>query len=430
MTLRILSVSHDQHGLSEVQRLSRCADSLSASLRDTHGVEGFLTLATCNRLEFVIHAPRVSETHLRHRLAGCLSSPPEWKVYEENEALNHLFRVAAGLASMVVGEREIAGQLRRALKAASQAGHVSGTLMAVVNAALHTARRIGSDTRLQDSGRSVVSVGLDMTGIEQWTKQRVLLVGTGSYAGAVVATLRQRGAEDILVHSTSGRARDFAARHDIRPTEDLTQALTWADLVITCRGGATPVITREQLEGSAPKALLDLSLQPDVERSVATLPGMTLLDLGAIQNAISPTWAADSARAERIVAEGVSEIAGRLASRVADPAVASLRASMLQIVDDEVARLPQGRALTVEDCALALRRLTTRLLHTPSTRARDAASEGRIDDYLDAMEELYGIAARRENEAPVVPGRCPVTGLSFADLQRDASLQSNTTENR
>ena len=103
-------------------------------------------------------------------------------------------------------------------------------------------------------------------------------------------------------------------------------------------------------------------------------------------------------------------------SRAADPAVASLRESVLAIVDEEIARLPQGRTLTVEDCAQALRRLATRFLHTPSARARDAAMEGRIEDYLAAIEELYGIDMSLENPA-AEERRCPMTGLSFADLQ-------------
>ena len=420
MNLRILSVTHDLHGLAEVQRVSQHADTLSASLRSTAGVEGLVTLATCNRLEFMIDSPKVPESHLRLRLARELSSQPDWSVHEDEDALTHLFRVASGLESMVVGEREITGQLRRALKAAQASGDASGTLTSVINAALHTSRRVSAETRLQESGRSVVSVGLDMTGITDWEDQRVLLVGTGSYAGAVVAALRQRGAGTIFVHSSSGRATGFAERHAITPALDLDSALGRATLVVTCRGSATPVVTTANLKDATPTVLLDLSLQPDVDPAVASLPGITLLDLTAIQAAISPTWAADSAHAERIVAEGVHEISDRLASRAADPAVASLRAAMLRIVDEEVARLPQGRTLTVEDCALALRRLTTKLLHTPSIRARDAAAEGRIADYLAAMEELYGIEIQPDFDVQSYR-RCPVTGLSFADLATETT---------
>ena len=410
-----MSVTHDLHGLTEVQRVSQHTDTLSASLRSTAGVEGLVTLATCNRLEFIIDSPKVPESHLRLRLARELDSQPDWSVHEGEDALTHLFQVASGLKSMVVGEREITGQLRRALKAAQESGDASGTLTSVVNAALHTSRRVRAETRLQESGRSVVGVGLDMTGITEWKNQRVLLVGTGSYAGAVVSALRQRGVETIFVHSSSGRASGFAERHAITPATDLESALNKAMLVVTCRGSATPVVTAAHLREATPIVLLDLSLQPDVDPEVAALPGVTLLDLAAIQAAISPTWAADSAHAERVVAEGVHEISDRLASRAADPAVASLRAAMLRIVDEEVARLPQGRALTVDDCALALRRLTTKLLHTPSTRARDAAAEGRIADYLAAMEEIYGIEPQHECDVQS-HRRCPVTGLSFADL--------------
>ena len=417
MTLRILSVKHDHHGLPEVQRVSQHTDSLSASLRRTAGVEGVLTLATCNRVEFVVDAPEVPESHLRLRLARELDTPPDWMVHEGDAALEHLFRVASGLASMVVGEREIAGQLRRALQEATTNGHASGTLITVVNAALRTSRRVGAETALHASGRSVVSVGLDMTGIADWASQHVLLIGTGSYAGAVIASLKRRGVSDIMVNSASGRAAAFAERHQVRPAPSLAEALSEATLVVTCRGSATPVVGPQDLADSTASVLLDLSLQPDIDPAVANLPGVRLLDLGAIQSAISPTWAADSTHADRLVAEGVSDLSHRLASRAADPAVASLRTSMLQLVDDEVARLPQGRALTVEDCALALRRLTTRLLHIPSTRARDAAAEGRIGSYLAAIEELYGIdttGVGTPHEA-----RCPVTGLSLADLDRD-----------
>lgn len=415
MNFRILSVEHDRQGLSEVQRVSQHADRLSSCLTAIPGVDGVITLSTCNRVEFLLDAASVSESHLRLRLARELAPTAHWNVYENDEALDHLFRVASGLNSMVVGEREIAGQLRRALKVAAAEGRASGNLTQVASAALHTARRVGSETRLQESGRSVVSVGLDMTGISDWPSQRVLLVGTGSFAGAVVAALQQRGVSEILVHSVSGRAHDFAAARGLGAVDDLCDGIARSTMVIACRGMGSPIIHPEHLAGTPVSVVLDLALSPDVDPGVARLEGVTLLDLAAIQGAISPAWAADTAHAEQLVRLAVAETAARLASRAADPAVASLRESVLAIVDEEVARLPQGRALTVEDCAQALRRLATRFLHTPSARARDAAMAGRIDDYLAAVEELYGIdmSLDRTHQGE---SRCPMTGLSFADL--------------
>lgn len=416
MNFRILSVEHDRQGLSEVQRVSQHADRLSSCLAAIPGVDGVITLNTCNRVEFLLDAQAVSESHLRLRLARELAPNVHWNVYEADVALDHLFRVASGLASMVVGEREIAGQLRRALKSAAAEGRASGNLTQVVSAALHTAKRVGAETRLQDSGRSVVSVGLDMTGITDWAAQRVLLVGTGSFAGAVVAALRQRGVSRILVHSASGRAHEFAASRELGAVEDLCQGIATSTLVITCRGTGSPVVHPEHVAGSPVSVVLDLALRPDVDPGVGRLADVTLFNLEAIQSAISPEWAADTAHAEQLVRLAVAETAARLASRAADPAVASLRESVLAIVDEEVARLPQGRALSVEDCAQALRRLATRFLHTPSARARDAAMAGRIDDYLAAVEELYGIDMSLDRTSQG-ESRCPMTGLSFADLQ-------------
>lgn len=399
-----------------MQRVSQHADTLSACLQAVPGVNGVITLNTCNRVEFLLDAPDVSESHLRLRLAREFSPQVRWNVYENDDALDHLFRVASGLASMVVGEREIAGQLRRAMKSAAATQQATSNLTQVVSSALHTARRVGSETKLQDSGRSVVSVGLDMTDITVWNSQRVLIVGTGSFAGAVVAALRERGVSRITVHSESGRAHEFAATRGLLAADDLISGLADCSLVITCRGAGQPVIHAEHVAGTPVRILLDLSLSRDVDPGVADLPAVRLLDLEAIQEAISPTWAEDTSHAEQLVRLAVAETSARLASRAADPAVASLRESVLAIVDEEVARLPQGRPLSVEDCAQALRRLATRFLHTPSARARDAAMQGRIDDYLAAIEELYGIDMSLE-QPPVGERRCPMTGLSFADLE-------------
>ncbi len=417
MNLVILSVEHDRQGLPEVQRISQHADRLAACVEVVPGVEGVLSLVTCNRVELLIDAPEVPESHLRLRLARELTAQPRWTVYQDGEALEHLFRVACGLASMVVGEREIAGQLRRALQTATETGRASGPLIQVVNAALRTARRVGAQTSLHDSGRSVASVGLDQTGIGDWSGQRVLLVGTGSFAGAVVATLRARGVTQIVVHSASGKGEGFAVRHQLPLAADLAQGLRDSTLVVTCRGSQQPVIRPEHLAQTPVRVLLDLSLSPDVDPAVAELPGITLLDLAAVRAAIRPTWAADTAQAERLVREGIAEASGRLASRAVDPAVASLRQAVLALVDEEVRRLPQGRPLTTDDCAQALRRLANRFLHTPSARAREAALEGRVDDYLAALEEVYGpCPGQPRNE----DRRCPVTGLSLADLRPQA----------
>ena len=138
VTLRILSVQHDQHGLAEVERIAERLDDLTSLLRDTPGVAAVLPLSTCNRVELIVDAP--STTSLE--LAEHIQLPTQWLRYDDEEAQRHLFRVCAGLESMVVGEREIAGQVRRALGEVQDAGLSSGTLSLVVEEALRTSRRM------------------------------------------------------------------------------------------------------------------------------------------------------------------------------------------------------------------------------------------------------------------------------------------------
>ena len=115
MTLRILSVQHAHHGLAEVARASESAHILAEELRSVRGVDGVVVLATCNRVELLLDAPGITTAHALLKLARIGQAPSTWNAFEGDAALTHLFRVAAGLESMVVGEREIAGQLRRAL---------------------------------------------------------------------------------------------------------------------------------------------------------------------------------------------------------------------------------------------------------------------------------------------------------------------------
>lgn len=416
VNLRILSVQHDQHGLDEVERIADSVGTVADRLRSVPGVRAVLPLSTCNRVELIVDAPAASSEDLADALTPALDRAPGWNRYEDAEATSHLFRVCSGLKSMVVGEREIAGQIRRALNEVQDAGLSSTTLSVVVEEALRTSRRVGRETQLAGSGRSVVTEALDLIAPSDWGSQHVLLVGTGAFAGASLAALRARGAGRVRVHSASGRADDFARRHGVGVATDLRAALSEADLVITCRGTGTHAITVDDIADDARLNILDLSLVHDVEPAVADLPGIRVIDLHTLQRTVSPAWAADTAHAENIVAEGIAEAHARLHSRVLDPALVSLREAVLDLVTDEIDRLPQGRPLEVDDAARALRRLATRLLHVPSSRARIAAASGRTNEYLSAMAELYGIGGPDE---ALTDQQCPATGLRVADLEPD-----------
>ncbi|MGO1385037.1 MAG: glutamyl-tRNA reductase [Arachnia sp.] len=428
MNLRIFSVQHDRQGLADVSRASNIAPRIASELRGTRDVEGVVLLATCNRVELMMDAPDLSTAHARLRLARLCPEAIDWDVLEGDEALTHLFRVTSGLESMVMGEREIAGQVRRALNDSQDNDHSSSALTMVVEEALRTSRRIARETTLHAAGRSVVSEGLDMLGPLEWADQQVLVVGTGSFAGAVISAVRSRGVRDLKVHSTSGRGQAFAESHQLESVDDLSGAVHHADIIVTCRGTGGHTITADMLSCPRPVAVVDLSLARDVAPGVAELPHVTAIDLALIQRDVAPRWNSDAKHAMQLVTDGVAGVRAKVRSKLVDPAVVELRQAVLEIVADEVTRLPQGRPLDRDECAHAMRRLATRLLHTPSIRAKQAAEDGRTDEYLNALHEVYGISTVAPTKGldpdELESQHCPITGLSLGDLNTTARLEA------
>lgn len=418
MTMRVFSVQHHRQGLAEVERTAAGAPSIAERMAAHPEVSGVVVLSTCNRVEVLLDTTGdVPHTALRTELNSGFDAPPSWDLFLGEAALTHVFRVAAGLEAMVVGEREIAGQLRRAQQDAVQAGRSSLPLNIAVDEALRASRRVARETSLEGNGRSVVSSGLDRFTDLDWAQSSFAVVGTGAYAGAVVAALRARGATKISVHSASGRGAAFAESHGVGHVRSIREALE-ADLVIACRGLGSTVVHASDV--TAPARFLDLSLQRDIDPEVDSMPGVHVVDLADIQRSVGPAYAEDASRAEEIVAAGVGEALTKLRARIVDPVVAGLRETVMDMVADEVARLPK-RDLTHEDAAHALRRLATRLLHIPSSRARVAAEEGRTDAYLLAMAELYGIGDVPVDPNEMETAQCPVTHMRVCDLSPQRS---------
>lgn len=390
MKLRILSIEHRRHGLREVERAAANAGRFRDLLLALDGVHGVVTLSTCNRVELMIDATHIPSTTLLQGLRDA-EADLAWEIHEVDGALRHLFRVAAGLESMVVGEREIAHQLRRALNEAQDSGKASPMLVMCIEEALRTSRRIARETRLHSAGRSVVSEGLDMLGALDWPDKRILIVGTGAFAGAVVSAVRSRGAHDLRVHSPSGRGGSFAHSHGLREAPGLLAAVRSADVVISCRGQDEFTLGIEAFAGAGEVAVLDLALGRDVDPEVDELPGVHVVDLARIHRHVAPKWDADTRHADAVVEDGVKTALSRDRSRIIDPVVVELRQTVLDLVADEVSRLPQDRDLDRDECAQALRRLAARILHTPSVRAREAAEADRVDEFINAMRKVHGI---------------------------------------
>lgn len=404
---------------------------LALSLTDSALVHGAMTLSTCNRVAILVESD-LDETSLRSLVAasGATTLAREGGFFHDDDAVWRLFRVACGLESMVTGEREIAGQLKRALTEARRESTASYLIGHVVEEALKASRRVATHTGLSGQGRTVVAVGLDLVGAQvALAGADVVVLGTGSYAGATCAQLAARGVASIRVASSRGRAESFAARHGVGALADadLIDALAGADLVVTCRGHGTPALDRATAiaavarRGGRPLRVLDLAVSGDVGKPVPE--GVLVTDLVDISAAVPESTEDERHAAEIIIAEGVRSLAVDLERRRLAPAVVALRDVLTDLVEAEIARLPADGTVPVEEAARALRRLAASMAHIPSARARLASEQGLGDRWLNSLTDVLGIdvdlpdpiidlsgLADRENV------QCPVTGLSVDDL--------------
>lgn len=223
-----LVAAHTWLDLETVAQLASGASEVAESLSD-NTVSGVVTLSTCNRLELYAEAGDNDVDQAAQDVLEVIASNaglPDntvanaFRLYRNDAAVRHLFEVSSGLKSAVIGEREIAGQVRRALSVARESGHATGTLTKLFETASRTAKDIGAQTALGSTGRSIVSVALELAtelragtsivGAQRfWQDANILLVGTGAYAGTTLNQLQARGAKNVAVHSSSGRAQQF-----------------------------------------------------------------------------------------------------------------------------------------------------------------------------------------------------------------------------
>lgn len=430
MPFQLYTVNHLTHSLTDVARAAEFAESCEPQWLEQSGVHSLVVLSTCNRVEIYLSADpnvRLVESHEIIDEPDKLFSPDSantpapdpqpqnhslvWNYLEGRAVAEHLFRVAAGLDSMVVGEAEVAGQVRRAFARATQSHQVKGLLVRMFEGALATSRRVSSETSLTGLGRSVVSVALDLAtdslasrleSIENWSSLNVVLVGTGAYAGNAVAQLRARGVRRIYNVSTSSRVAAFARTHstEVVAPANLVSALAQADLVVACRGIGAPVLNLEQVRSAVsnreesaahPLVILDLALQRDVEEGVSDLPGVVMFSLEDIRSHVPALAVSQIQRANDLVEAGLAEWDATVAARHMDPVIVKLRAIFEAAAKEEIDRLPAGEFVSREAAQRAIRHVIAKLAHTPTVSAHMAAESGLGSEWVDALATVWGL---------------------------------------
>lgn len=405
MGLVMVGVSHHDVSLATLEDFSRLAADLPGELvRQPHaGVSGAVLLSTCNRVEVYIEADdtrRVGDA-VRDLLVRRYEHEIDFpRPRIADDVARHLFAVAAGLDSMVVGEDEISGQVRRALAQARTQGTTSAGLERLFQGASSTSKQVASSTGLGAAGRSIVSVALDL--VEQEgpiAGKAALLIGTGAFARVAHASLRKRGMTDLMVFSMSGRARRFVETHGGQAVQQagLLDALSRAELVVACSGAPHPVLDARMLDAVtsdrlSPLPILDLALTQDVDDDARGLQQVRVIDLEVISHHVPSEHGDALAKAQRIVNDSVTRFGLREDERTADSAVVAMRTHVTAILEREQlranARLDESTAAEV---SLALHRFAGELLHEPTIRARQLSREGAGREFDQALQILFGI---------------------------------------
>jgi glutamyl-tRNA reductase len=415
----VLGLSHRSAPIALLEAValdSAGAAALAIAVRRGENVNETLVLATCNRVE--VYADVVTFHGAVAEISDALAAASgvalaelreHLYVHYEDRAVAHVFSVASGLESMAVGEGQILGQLRMALRSAQNRGQAGGALSALFQQALRVGKRAHSETGIDRVSRSLVEAGLgraaDLLG--PLADTRVLVVGAGSMSSLAATTISRLGsAELVIINRTLAKAQHLAEATGGRalPLSDLEVALCQADLVISCSGALGHVITAKNLMAvadlrtSGPRMFMDLGLPRNVAPDVADLPGEHVVGLAELDSIL----ASDSQYTPHVKAVAdlvVAEVAGYLMSRRAQevaPTVALLRSRAADVVTAELSRLNQRLPDDLSDSArgeirLAVHRVVEKLLHTPTVRAKALVAGGEGGDYARALRELFDL---------------------------------------
>ncbi|MDP3710855.1 MAG: glutamyl-tRNA reductase [Mycobacteriales bacterium] len=426
MSVLAVGVSHRSAPVALLERVTLGVGDTTSVLEGMRDIGEAVVLATCNRVEVyadseAFHSGVDAVTDLLSRLSGVAHDElvPHLYVHWEGQAVQHLFQVASGLDSMVVGESQILGQLRRAYAAARDGASAGRVLHELFQQALRVGKRVHAETGIDEAGQSLVSVGLEhaVAAIGPLAGRSVLVVGAGSMGALAGATLRRAGVDDVVVaNRTLEKAEHLATALEGRgiSLDDLEDTLGQVDLVVSSTGATGLVIPHDLVErvvkarDGRPLAFLDLALPHDVEPTVRELDGITLVDLATLQQALAGEGADDVEAARGIVTEEVGRfLAAQRAAKVA-PTVVALRSRAAEVMEAELtrlsSRLPELEDRVRSEVEQTVHRVVQTLLHGPTVRVKELDEAPAGLSYAEALRELFGLdrgAVHAVTAAPV-----------------------------
>jgi glutamyl-tRNA reductase len=423
MTLALVGVNYKTAPIALRERIAISRDELPETTRALAAVEGVMEcmiVSTCNRVELLaaVESPETDLTGFLHRHFGLDRALLEPHIYQERDrdAVRHLFRVAASLDSMVVGEPQILGQVKEAFAVARAAGTIAGQLEHLLQSTFAAAKKVRSETEIGSSSVSIASVAVDLAKkiFGSLQGRTVFLVGAGKMSELAARHLVQQGAGAILVSNrTQERANRMAEQFKGRviPYEQLYEAASDADIVISSTGAPHPIFRREhgqkfmQRRRNRPMFFIDIAVPRDVDPEMGKLEGLFVYDIDDLQ-AVAATHMAERSReasdAETLIAGEVERFHARQRTVNVAPAIVALQRQAEEIRLAELKRM-QARlgGLTTEQIAAVealTRGLVNKFLHPPMQALKQAAREG-DQVKLDAVCEEWSVSVQTDRDA-------------------------------
>ena len=444
MSVLLFGVSHRSAPVSVLEQLSTDESEqikLVDRIMQSPLVTEAMVLSTCNRVEVyaVVEAFHGGLSAIGQVLAehAGLTMPDLTKhayVRYSEAAVEHLFAVASGLDSAVVGEQQVLGQVRRAYAAAESNRTVGRVLHELAQRALAVGKRVHAETGIDAAGASVVSVALGMAarklGEAGLQGKTAVVVGAGAMGALSAAHLTRAGIGHIYVVNRSlpraqrlaRKIRESGTAAEALSLERLSVALADAHVVVSCTGAVRPVVSLADVHNALaasrrddrPLVICDLGMPRDVDPAVSGLPGVWVVDMDRIQREPSAKAAAADADAARhmVAAEVAAYLAGQRMAEVT-PTVTALRQRASDVVEAELLRLdnrlPGLEAAQKAEVARTVRRVVDKLLHSPTVRIKQLASAPGGDSYAEALRELFELdqnavdAVATAGELPSLP---------------------------
>ena len=409
----MLGVSHHGAPLDVRERLAFTSREILpalARLRDETGAREGVLLSTCNRTElYLVEGDAEVSVAAWQMLSGRLGHDASryGDVRRDRDAATHLFRVASGIESMVVGEAQIHGQVRDAWEKSRPA--CGAVLNRLFQSALLTGGRVRNETKLGHGALSVSSAAVQLSKkiFGALTGRRAMVLGAGEMAELALASLRDEGVRAAIVaNRTFERAHALAEQYDAMAVhyDEAWNALAEVDLLLCSTAAPRPVVTVDRVRdaiakrGDRPLCILDIAVPRDVDPEVGKLANVYLYDLDDLQAVVSANLArrrGELPAAEQVIAEEVESFWQWVAGLAAVPVLTQLRDEMNQVRERELAvALRRLGTLTPEQRAVVeqfAQSLTNKFLHEPSVRLRAAAANGRGLGVVDAARYLFAL---------------------------------------